>query len=499
MIPPPSAAPATPSVDADAHALVDALDDALFLVDERWQVRWGNRAARELLATSPPGASGGAQLLGLFDSDTRLRIVLDAPPAPGAPPWCLPCVLPLAEGRPVVVTIGAAGASRFVRIADRSAEHALEERLADARAYEVVARQALALTDEFTELLTAITGAAEYMMEKLRAGDPLREDAAIIQRAADRAAVLTRELTTVATSRAPVPQLIDVARAVAATEPSLRRILGDRIDLHLAITPSLGSARVDVALLEGALQHLTRNAAEAMPVQGRLSIEADRFECAVPIPVAHGVLRPGTYARIAMRDTGRGMDDATLARCFEPLYSTTGGRGLGLSLVFGAITQLSGYVASASTAGGGTTMTLFLPLATAEGETVSRRSGGAPSVLLVDDEPMVRRVAARALRAEGYHVIEAADADEALSIVSGDPGVADVLITDVAMPGLNGVELAHCIVAARPDVRILFSSGLNILRDGTRVTLPRGAAFLPKPFTPRALGARLRELLESGG
>jgi two-component system, cell cycle sensor histidine kinase and response regulator CckA len=254
------------------------------------------------------------------------------------------------------------------------------------------------------------------------------------------------------------------------------------VRLVLDLAPDAGQAMLDLAQLE------------AMPFGGDLRVTVRATEVPVPRRAVHAVIRPGRYATIEVRDTGLGMNDATLQRCFEPLFSTRESEGLGLSLVFGTLTQMGGYVTCDSAPSLGTIMTLYVPLlAWQEGRKV-QSPVWTRSILVVDDEEAVRRIAARTLRREGYRVSEACDADQALALVSSDPSLADLLVTDVVMPGLSGVELASCIVAARPDVRVLFSSGASTMATAETSRLPRGAAFLPKPFTPKALGDRVRAL-----
>ncbi|MEP7383405.1 MAG: response regulator [Gemmatimonadota bacterium] len=480
------------------RALVQSTDDSLFVVDEWWRLQWANRGAAALLDAARLPRDGG-EFLALFSAETRDRIVLDGAVVAGGR-WTHAGDVGAEEVRPVEILIttleaGVPPGWRAVRLRDRSAQRALEAELRDARTMDEVGRLALALSHEFSELLTTITGSAELVSSELAPGDALRPDVDTIRRAADRAAVLTRELTRAASSRAAAPQATDLSRAVAALDATLRRTVGEHVALSLDLSTDPGQSILDVSQLEASIIHLARNARQAMPNGGTLHVATGTFDCATPRRAVHGVMRPGRYARIELRDSGFGMDADTQARCFEPLFSGWGGEGLGLSLVFGAATQMGGYVTCESAPAEGTSVSLFLPLMVAGRVALpTAHSMWTRSVLVVDDEESVRRVAARTLRREGYRVSEARDADEALSLVSQDPSVADLLLTDLVMPGLSGVELASCMVAARPDVRVLFSSGASALALGESARLPRGAAFLPKPFTSKALGDRVRAL-----
>jgi len=483
--------------DSAFRAFLESLDDAVFLVDEWWRPVWRNTAAERMLCAAGV-ARDGSEMLELFTPDTRERVVLEAS-AVASNAWRAPGELVAYDSAAVTILVsgveaGAPPGWRWVRIVDRSTQRTLESALRESRGLEQVGKLALALSHEFSELLTTITGSAELLASELSPRDAVRADVEAIRSAADRASALTRELARSATSRASAPQRIDLSRAVAALEAAMRRIVGERVAIVMQLNADATAVSLDVSQLEGAILHLAKNAAEALPQGGELKVNTRMAEVTVPRRAVHGVMRPGRYAVVEVADTGAGMDEATVSRAFDPLFSTRGHEGLGLSLVFGAVTQMGGYVTCDSAVGEGTTIALFLPLV-ADVELRSAAAHlGARSILVVDDEEAVRRVAARTLRREGYRVFEARDADEALALVSRDPSIADLLVTDVVMPGLSGVELASCIVAARPDVRVLFSSGASAMSGGDALRIPRGAAFLPKPFTPKALSARVRSL-----
>lgn len=479
------------------RSIAESLEDAVFVLDEWWRLQWGNRSALRCIERCGVARDGG-EFLALFDGATRERLVLDGAVGAGGT-WAGEGTLEGDERTDVAISVrsldaGAPPGWRWVRLTDLAPQRALEARLRDARSLERVGRVAIAVSHEFSELLTAISGSAELIASELAPRDSVRSDIETIRRAAERAAVLTRELARSAAARTSSPQRTDLSRAIAALDATLRRIAGEDVALVLDLAPDAGQAIIDLSQLEASILHLARNAREAMPGGGELRLSARAVDCPTPRRAVHAVVRPGRYACIEVRDTGVGMDAPTLERCFEPLFSTRGREGLGLSLVFGATTQMGGYVMCDSRPGNGTTISLLLPTIS---NTPVRRVDSpvyTRSVLVVDDEETVRRIAARTLRREGYRVSEAADADEALMMVSRDPSVADLLVTDVLMPGLSGVELASCIVAARPDVRVLFSSGASAMASGESVRLPRGAAFLPKPFTPKALGDRVRAI-----
>jgi two-component system, cell cycle sensor histidine kinase and response regulator CckA len=491
----PSPIPVPSPSNTAFSSLVREFDDPVIITDAHWRVLWCNRAAE---ATAGSLAAPGSDLLVLFDAVTRERLLLDGERAVAAGHlWrgagTLDTGAALVDVTVIPVTSDDGRAWRGIRLSHTDIVRHLERRAREADRLEGIARLTAALSHEFNDLLTAITGAAEVLCAELPAINPLHADADAIQRAADRAAVLARQLTRASASRAAVPSLVDVGRAVSAMAPMLGRELGDTVEFHLDTGTGAHAAHIDVAQLELALQHIARNARHAMPGGGtvRLSLHAATIDEARP--VVHALLRPGRYLVLGVRDSGLGMDDATRARAFEPLYSSSGGTGLGLNLVFGIATQMGGYIACESAPGHGTTLTLYIPEAASEDAAL--RAPVAPMVLLVDDEDVVRRVAARALRRDGYRVIEAASGEEALEALARHPAAFDLLLTDVVMPGMNGVELAQLALDVHPRLRVLYSSGAIIASGHGTPRIPAGAAFLPKPFTPRALGARVRDLL----
>ncbi|HEX4932654.1 MAG TPA: ATP-binding protein, partial [Gemmatimonadaceae bacterium] len=396
--------PAYPT-DAAFRAFADSLDDALFVLDEWWRVQWQNARAHRLLEGSGVRRDGG-EFLALFDGVTRERIILDAAVGGGGS-WEGEGEIEGDPLRSVAITVGAleSGAPpgwRWARVRDRARERALEESLREARSLERVGRMAIALSHEFSELLTAISGSAELIASELSPRDRVRSDVDLIRDATERGAVLMRELSRTARARASAPQRLDLARALAALEATVRRTAGPRIAVIFDLAPNAGQGIIDLSQLEASMLHLVRNACDAMPDGGELCLSARAVECTTPRRVVHAVMRPGRYACLEVRDTGHGMSATTLERCVEPLFSTRGLEGVGLSLVYGATAQMGGYVTIDSRPGVGTTVSLYLPTLA----DVPARALDVPaftrSVLVVDDEETVRRIAARTLRREGY-------------------------------------------------------------------------------------------------
>jgi signal transduction histidine kinase len=273
----------------------------------------------------------------------------------------------------------------------------LEASLHDARALERVGRVAIALSHEFSELLTAISGSAELIAGELAPRDVARGDIDTIRRAAERAAVLTRELARSSTARTTSPQRTDLSRAIAALEATLHRIVGDQVRVVLDLATDAGQSIIDLSQLEASILHLARNARDAMPAGGELRICTSGAEYLTPRRAVHAVVRPGRYACVEVRDSGVGMDAITRERCFEPLFSTRGREGLGLSHVFGSTTQMGGSPLRANPA------RHHLPLSSRRFQSrPAHRSPASHVPVVVDDEETDCRRAFAAPRGIAY-------------------------------------------------------------------------------------------------
>ncbi len=367
---------------------------------------------------------------------------------------------------------------------------ALEEQLRQAQKMQAVGQLAAGVAHDFNNLLTAIQGYAELMHESLDDGDPRRGDAEEIARAARRGSELTRRLLTFSRREDQQPSLLDAGEVVTGLEPLLRRTLGETIELRVDRGPPLPPVLADQHDLEQVLLNLATNARDAMPGGGRLSITVIRSrEGAVAIEVA---------------DTGEGMSEEVRARAFEPFFTTKErerGTGLGLATVWGIVEGAGGTVELASEPGRGTRATVSLPArpgarpgTAREPVSAAHRSGGG-TIFLVEDEEAVRALAERILVGGGYEVVAAADADEALELAAAHAGQIDLLLTDLVLPGLPGVELAARLAASRPGLRVLGMSGYA--GDEIEAGSAHGGRFpvLAKPFARAELLARVGEAL----
>jgi PAS domain S-box-containing protein len=378
----------------------------------------------------------------------------------------------------------------------------LEEQLRQAQKMEAVGRLAGGVAHDFNNLLTAIIGYSHLLTVEL--GDaPTAAHVEEITSAATRAADLTGQLLTFSRKQVLNPTVLDLRSQITQLEKMLRRLIGADIDLQIALPPELWRVHGDAGQIDQVLLNLAVNARDAMPRGGRLTVEVGNRELDAAEARRLGVPAPGQYVVLSVADTGSGIDAATLPHIFEPFFTTkeTGrGTGLGLATVYGVVTQSGGHVHVASQLQLGTTFSIYLPAVQGAAdpvplvETQLPSPPGTETVLLVEDEPGVRRLAIRVLEKQGYQVLSADNATAALGVARGTDPI-DLLITDIVMPGQSGPDLAAELVAERPGLKILFMSGYSEsrLRDANRCA---AGAFLQKPFTPSVLAQRVRECLD---
>jgi PAS domain S-box-containing protein len=380
--------------------------------------------------------------------------------------------------------------------------HEREEQLRQAQRLEAVGRLAGGIAHDFNTVLTAIMGYADLLADQLSADDPRQHDALEIRRAAERAAALTRQLLAFSRRQVLQPVVLDINNVVGSVDALLRRLIGDEVELAVACDPAVGRVLADPGQVEQVLMNLVVNARDAMPDGGRILVSTgvavvgeDGFAQAVgPDPPG-----PGRYVTLSVSDTGQGIPPEILPHIFEPFFTTKPsgkGTGLGLATVYGIVKQSGGHIVVDTEPGRGTTFTIFLP-ETQSAAPAAERPATAPAarVLLVEDETAIRILAAGILRRQGYEVLDAATAEEALAALDRGEAV-DLLLTDVVMPGMNGLELAEAALARRPEIKVVYMSGFSQSLLQAHGGGQRRAPFLPKPFTPAALVQTVRSVLE---
>lgn len=369
---------------------------------------------------------------------------------------------------------------------------------------ETVRRLAGRIAHDLNNILTVITGYSQLILKTAAPDDPQRRRVEEIAKAGGRAADLTRQL--LAFSRRDGPQeTLSLNAVIAEMEPALRQLIGRDIQLTRTLAPGLGDIQAVPAQLRELVHQLVVNALEAMPNGGRLTVATDHVERVQgQADGLAGVLLPGPYVRLTVGDTGAGMDPETQARLAEPFFTTKEGKwlGLGLAMVYGIAVQSGGSISVVSPPGQGTTVMVYWPRidqqarATEPPPTPPPLPRSSATILLVEDEVSIRTLAQAVLEEQGYVVLEASDALEALRRSAQHQGPIHLLLTDVMMPGMNGYELASRLSPLRPEMKILFISGYTGSLTAQAHAVPADAFFLPKPFLPETLEHKVREVLD---
>ncbi len=380
-----------------------------------------------------------------------------------------------------------------------------QAQLVQSQKMEAIGRLAGGLAHDFNNVLTAITGYADLAIGAGGLDPELREDLNEIRRAAGRASALTRQLLTFGRKQPLQLKTVDVNAIVLGMDKMLRRLIPEDIDLRTALAEGLGSVRADPGQIEQVILNLAVNARDAMPEGGRLTIETANVELDEIYTRRYPGVRPASYVLLAVTDTGVGMEPETQQHLFEPFFTTKlpgTGTGLGLSTVYGIVKQSGGHISVYSEQGRGSTFKVYLPRVVAsvaeEGgaQAAPEAAPGSETVLVVEDEPVLRNLVRRVLARSGYEVLTAANADEAIHVADAHPAPIHLMVTDVVMPGaMNGRDLGRYLGARRPQMRVLYMSGYAenaIVHQGV---LDRDVAFLPKPFSPSNLIDKVRAVL----
>jgi two-component system, cell cycle sensor histidine kinase and response regulator CckA len=399
--------------------------------------------------------------------------------------------------------------SGFAVAVDVTERNRLEAQLRQAQKMEAIGNLAGGVAHDFNNLLSVILSYSEMLAATLQPGDPMGDDLAQISRAGRRAADLTRQLLAFSRQQMVQPRILDLNGIIDGIATLLRRVVGEDVELAVVVSePGLATVSADAGQMEQVLMNLVVNARDAMPKGGKLTLGAANVEIDSGGAATHADVKPGAYVLLAVTDTGSGMDAATRERIFEPFFTTKPkgkGTGLGLSTVFGIVKQSGGTVVVDSEPGKGTTVRVYLPqahgaaLIPAVAAAETRTERGSETVLLVEDEELVRVVTRTILERHGYRVLEAHSGADAIRICEQYEATIHVLLTDVVMPGTSGTTLASTLGVLRPEMKVLYMSGHTddaILRHGV---LYSDVAFLEKPFTPETVTKKLREVLAAGG
>ncbi len=379
----------------------------------------------------------------------------------------------------------------------------LEEQLRQASKMEAVGRLAGGVAHDFNNLLTGIRGFTDILLSGVNERDPAHADLLEIQRATQRAAALTGQLLAFSRKQVVAPVVVDLNQLLAEAMRIVERLIGE--DVQVVFKPGNGvpAVRVDPSGMEQVLINLAVNARDAMPQGGLLSIETSMVELDAVFCSGHLDARPGQHVLMAVRDTGLGMSAGVLSRLFEPFFTTKGpgrGTGLGLSIIYGIVQQGSGFVHVESDVGAGSTFRIYLPAVQEKpimhvAPTEPELPRGSETILLVEDEVLVRSLVSKFLQSNGYRVLSAARGSEALQLATEHGARIDLLLSDVILPNMNGRQIYEKLTETMPELRVLFMSGYTENIIAPHGVLESGFYFVQKPFSLKELARKVREAL----
>lgn len=391
-------------------------------------------------------------------------------------------------------------------ITDITERKQLEDQFRQAQKMEGIGQLAGGVAHDFNNLLTAITGYSQITLRRLKPEDPLRQNIEEINNACNRATELTGQLLAFSRKQVLKPRVHSINSVISNIEKMLRRIIKESIELRIVLDPELGNVKADPSQIEQVIMNLAVNARDAMPNGGTLTIETQNIYLDKDYTNQHAAFTPGPFVRMSVTDTGEGIDARTQRRIFEPFFTTKEvgqGTGLGLSTVHGIIKQSGGEIMVYSEIGHGTTFKVYLPRVDEAVQIPKWREdsredySGTETILLVEDDEIVRKLVLEILTSSGYHVLEANSGQAALSICDTYSEPIQMLLTDMIMPGMSGKELKDLVVKLRPGIKPLLMSGYTSDPLTTSMVLDSDTAFIEKPFTPDGLVRKIREVLES--
>jgi signal transduction histidine kinase len=382
--------------------------------------------------------------------------------------------------------------------------HDLESQLVQSQKMEAIGRLAGGVAHDFNNLLTVILGYNEMLREHAKE-DPIALDFTLeVLQAAERASALTNQLLAFSRRQVAMPRVLDLNQVVQHIDKMLHRIIGEDVELQLKLAAGLSPVKADPSHIDQVIMNLAVNARDAMPNGGSLTIETADVQLTEEYAGSPMGIAAGWYVMLAVSDTGTGMDELTKSRIFEPFFTTKEkgkGTGLGLSIVYGIVKQNGGEILVYSEPGRGTAFKIYLPVAleaaedrrTARGAT--QAVAATETILLVEDEHQVRNLTRAMLGRQGYRILDAGSAVEALTLARDTAVPIDLLLTDIVMPEMNGLELAKEIMAARPGIKVLFMSGYTDSAVVKQGILTAEMPFIKKPFTSASLHSKVREVL----
>ncbi len=500
--------------------LAELLPQTVFETDLAGRATFANRFAFEMFGYTPSDFQQGLNALDLLVPGERDRVRaymarrLQGENLPGQQYTALrkdgstfPCII---YTTPIQVEAGMKGFRGIVvditePVRLREQKDSIEEQYHQAQKMEAIGRLAGGVAHDLNNLLCPILGYAEMLLDQFSLEDERHHSVEEIHRAGLRARDLVRQLLAFSRKQALEIKVVDLNRAISSFETLLRRMLREDIEVRTKLSPSLTTVLADVGQIEQVIMNLAVNAQDAMPDGGRISIETETAELDETYTAEHHGVQQGPYILLAMSDTGQGMDAETREHIFDPFFTTKEkgkGTGLGLATVYGIVKQHGGSIWVYSEPGKGSTFKIFLPAARAgitdsiTPLTMSKNGCGTETILLAEDNDMVRNLTVHILERQGYAVLSGTNGTECLRLLADHAGPLDLLITDVVMPDMNGKMLFERVATRCPGIKVLYMSGYTddvIVQHGI---LEEGIAFIQKPFTVQSLAAKVREVLD---
>jgi signal transduction histidine kinase/ActR/RegA family two-component response regulator len=491
------------------ESIVNNLNDGIIVADEHGNFLVFNPAARSMVGVGPKD-SASEEEQGLMLSDMKTPCPVDEHPVVRAirgeefndvelyiRDQFISC-----SGRPLQGPLRGG----IVVLRNMTDRRRLEQQFRQAQKMEAVGRLAGGVAHDFNNLLTAILGYGELILPQIEPDSPIRSDLLEIKKAAERAAALTQQLLAFSRRQTLQPRVLNLNEVVKGIHNLVQRLIGEDIRLCVKLDPVLWRIRADAGQLEQVIMNLVVNARDAMPHGGTLTLETANVDLDESFVRRHIGSSPGPHVLLAVSDTGQGMTKEVQAHIFEPFFTTKElgkGTGLGLSTVYGIVKQSEGYIQVYSEVGCGTTFKVYLPRCASSPEASPAVAPppartGTEKILLVEDEEGVRALARRILEGQGYTVLTASDAREALAVLNDPSNRIDLMLTDMVMPHMTGRDLAEKARELRPGLKILYMSGYTSTMISNQGLLDRDAVILLKPFTPDSLTRTIRQALEAG-
>ncbi|MBN1581401.1 MAG: response regulator [Anaerolineae bacterium] len=480
--------------------IMDVVPEGVLLLDVEYRVVLANPAGQRALVVLADGARVGDILVALGDQslgellDRSENGVWHEIKAGGRTFEVI--------ARPVQIVLESVGWVLVTR--DMTHERELQEHIRQQDRMAVIGQLSGGVAHDFNNILTVIQGYTAMALDNMSSGDPIRPDLEQVRMAAERAAALTRQLLIFSRKQVLQPKILDLNAVFANMQPMLQRLIGEHVELHTVLAPALGRVWADPGQIEQVIMNLAVNARDAMPQGGRLTISTEKVVLGQDSIEDDLDVEPGTYVMLSVSDTGVGMTQEVKLHIYEPFFTTKAigqGTGLGLSTVYGIVKQSGGGIEIESEVGVGTTFRIYLPQAETAVEVQQARDidekiqRGVETILLVEDEDMVRRLAQRALERYGYHVLAARVPSQAVRFCREWRGTISLLLTDVVLPEMSGRALADELLRLNPDMKVLYISGYTNAALDKYGVLKAGLSFLEKPFMPAELVRQVSQVL----